>query len=68
MIDTLSTSNVQMASDEFGYIAKYRSIADYCQLICRRNYNLQQEIMIKEILDRKLVNKLFLFSNDKKGV
>ncbi len=64
MIDTLSTSLEQSASDGNGYLAKYRSINDYCELISRRNFELEQEILIKDILDRELVNKLFIFSNN----
>ncbi len=67
LIDTLSSAQEQVATDQNGYIAKYRSISDYRALIARRGYVLQEEILIKEISERKLVNKLFLFEFNEPG-
>ena len=61
LIDTLSTVQTQRASDGSGYLAKYRSIDDYRQLFSRRGFILRDEILIKEIPERQLVNKCFLF-------
>ena len=61
LVDTLSSSGEQMASDENGYVAKYRTLDDYLTLVERRGFQLQQEILIKEIGDRDLVNKMFVF-------
>jgi hypothetical protein len=61
MIDSLSTVQDQLASDQSGYIAKYRSIYDYRTLIARRGFILKTEIPIKEVAEKCLVNKLFVF-------
>ena len=61
MIDSLSTGQDQLASDQSGYIAKYRSIDDYRTLIARRGFILKTEIPIKEVAEKCLVNKLFVF-------
>jgi SAM-dependent methyltransferase len=67
LIDTLSSENEQIATDQNGYVAKYRSIKEYCYLIGRRGFIIKQEALIKEMLDRKLINKLFLFTNSIQG-
>ena len=64
MIDTLSTKTDQIATDDSGYIAKYRDIKSYCQLIERRGFSLIREVVIKDIPERDLVNKLFIFSKN----
>ena len=61
MIDSLSTGQDQLASDQSGYIAKYRSIDDYRTLIARRGFILKTEIPIKEVAEKCLVIKLFVF-------
>lgn len=61
LIDTLSSEMDHVASDQNGYVAKYRSQKGYCDLIARREFILKQEIMLKEIKDRNMINKLFLF-------
>ena len=61
MIDTLSSGQDQVVSDQNGYVAKYRSIDDYRILITRRDFFLKKEILIKEDPERNLVNKMFVF-------
>ena len=62
MIDTLSKVSDQTVSDVSGYVAKYRNISDYCKLFDRRGFQLGEQIVIKEIEEQDLVNKLFLFT------
>ena len=64
LIDSLSTGLEQIVSDDSGYIAKYRAVGDYLALITRRGFHLQEEFLIKEVVEKKLVNKLFLFEFD----
>ncbi len=60
MIDTLSTVTDQMATDQNGYIAKYRSIDDYRSVLLRAGFIIQDEILIKEIVESNSINKLFI--------
>lgn len=61
LIDTLSTAGEQMAADDRGYIAKYRPIDDYRLLLSRAGFALQEEVLIKEMADRNMINKLFVY-------
>lgn len=62
LIDSLSTVHDQVVRDQSGYVAKYRSIDDYRELISRRGFILDTEILIKEVPEMHIVNKLFIFS------
>lgn len=64
LIDTLSTGSEQNVADQNGYIAKYRVIDDYRNLIERRGFILREEILIKEVAEKKVVNKLFVLQFD----
>jgi len=61
MIDTLSVGSQQTAADDTGYVAKYRSVDVYKQLVKARGFDLAEEIKIKEDTDRGLLNNMFLF-------
>lgn len=64
LIDTLSVEQEKVVPDQSGYIAKYRNIVDYLNLIVRRGYDLKEKILISEDADKKLVNQIFLFVAD----
>lgn len=64
LIDTLSNDQDQLCSDQSGYIVKYRSIDSYRTLVARRGFMLKTEILIKEAIEKGLVNKLFVFEFD----
>ena len=61
LVDTLSTEKDQIASDQSGYIAKYRNAGDYVNLIERRGFALRERVRISEMEEKKLINDLFLF-------
>lgn len=61
LIETLSLEQEQIASDQSGYIAKYRNIGDYLNLVERRGFRMRESILITENIEKKLINKLFLF-------
>jgi SAM-dependent methyltransferase len=61
LIDTLSLEQEKIVSDHSGYIAKYRNMEDYLNLIVRRGYDLKEKILLSEDADKKLINQLFLF-------
>jgi SAM-dependent methyltransferase len=62
LIDTLSLEQEQIVTDQSGYLAKYRNIGDYLNLIRRRGFHLREKILITEIIEKKLINNLFLFA------
>jgi SAM-dependent methyltransferase len=61
MIDSLSSEQDRLASDPNGYVAKYRAIEEYLHLIARRGFVLKTETLIKEVSEKSLINKLFVF-------
>ncbi len=61
--DTLSLAVEQVFRCDDGYAEKYRSVNDYRQLIIRRGFGILQEIAVSEIVEKKLVNKIFIFKN-----
>ena len=64
LIDTLSQIQEQIVSDQSGYIAKYRKMGDYLNLIERRGFRLIENLLITENIEKKLINKLFFFKYD----
>lgn len=63
LIDTLSSTDRDLTvADQSGGMVKYRAIDDYRRLITRRGYRLMEEVLIKEDLENRLLNKLFLFT------
>lgn len=63
LIDSLSSGQEQFHQQADGYQAKYRNLDDYKKIIQSDGWALIEEVPITQILDRKLVNHLFLFRN-----